>query len=113
MSGARYRHQELVAAIVSALSVELKLHYLRSDRLFLIESGGFIPFAHGVPRESLNKDYAFNLIISRCLLESGVQPLELVVPEISEPDNNRKGASSYLPVLGLIVFLNDLMSSRM
>ena len=80
MSVARDRHQELIAAILSPLSVEFKLHYLRGDRLFLVESGGFIPFTLGVPGESLNQDYAFNLIISRCLLESSVQPLELIVP---------------------------------
>ena len=80
MSVARYRHQELVAAILSALSVEFKLHDLRGDRLFLVESGGYIPFALRIPGESLNHDYTFNLIISSCLLESGVQPLELVVP---------------------------------
>jgi len=92
VSVARYRHQELVAAILAALSVEFKLHYLRGDWLFLVESGGFIPFTLRVPGESLNEDYAFNLIISRSLLECGVQPLELVVPKVSEPDNNRKGA---------------------
>jgi len=72
---ARYRNQELIAAILSALSVEFKLHYLRGDWLFFVESSGFIPFTLGVPRESLNNDNTFNLIISRCLLESSVQPL--------------------------------------
>lgn len=83
--------QELVATILSALSVEFKLYYLRGDRLFLVKSGCFIPLTFGVPGEGLNEYHSFHLIISRCLLESSVQPLELVVPKVSEPDHNRKG----------------------
>jgi hypothetical protein len=38
----------------------------------------------------LNQNNSFNVLVSRSLLESSVQPYELVVPKVSEPDNNRK-----------------------